>query len=144
MKNLMIRPSRFGFPSQLDSFVDDFLRRPFWSGNEGQYIPAVDIAETESEYTLTFELPGIDKKDIKVGIDDNVLTVSGERTTSREEKGKDFIRAEIAGGSFCRSFTLPKTVDVRKISADYKDGLLTVKLAKSEEARPKQIEVKVS
>jgi HSP20 family protein len=144
MKNLMIRPSRFGFPSQFDSLVDDFFRGPFWSGNDGKFVPAVDIAETENEYTLTFELPGIDKKEIKVGVEDNVLTVSGERTTSQEEKGKGFIRTEIASGSFCRSFALPKTVDVHKISADYKDGLLIVKLAKSDEARPKQIEVKVS
>ena len=144
MKNLMIRPSRFGFPSQIDSLVDDFFRGSFWSGNDGKYVPAVDITETDSEYTLTFELPGIDKKEIKVGVEDNVLTVSGERSLSREETGKGFIRTEIAAGSFCRSFTLPRTVDVHKISADYKDGFLTVKVAKSEGARPKQIDIKVT
>lgn len=144
MRNLMIRPSRFGFSGQIDSFFDDFLRAPFWGQNDGKHLPAVDIAESENDYTLTFELPGIDKKDIKVGIEDGVLTVSGERKLSREEKGDNFIRTEIAGGSFCRSFMLPRTVDVGKISADYKDGLLTVKLAKSEVAKPKQIEVKVS
>lgn len=144
MRNLMLRPSQLGFPSQLDSFFDDFLRTPFWGQNDGKYLPAVDIAESENDYTLTFELPGIEKKDIKVGIEDGVLTVSGERKLSREEKGNNFIRSEIASGSFCRSFTLPKSVDVGKISADYKDGLLTVKLGKSETAKPKQIEVKVS
>ncbi|NMC44835.1 MAG: Hsp20/alpha crystallin family protein [candidate division Zixibacteria bacterium] len=144
MRNLMLRPSQLGFPGQLDSFFDDFLRTPFWGQNDGKYLPAVDIAESENDYTLTFELPGIDKKDIKVGIEDGVLTVSGERKLSREEKGENFIRTEIAGGSFSRSFTLPKTVDVAKISAEYKDGLLTVKLGKSDVAKPKQIEVKVS
>lgn len=144
MRDLMIRPSRFGFPNQLDSFFDDILRTPFWGQHDGKYLPAVDIAESDNEYSLTFELPGIDKKDIKVGIEDGVLTVSGERKLSREEKGDNYIRTEIAGGSFRRSFTLPKTVDVGRISADYKDGFLKVKLGKSEVAKPKQIEVKVS
>lgn len=70
MRNLMIRPTRFGFPTRLDPFFDDFFRRPFWDENDGTYAPTVDITESKSEYTLTFELPGIDKNGIKVGIED--------------------------------------------------------------------------
>lgn len=143
MRNLMIRPSHFGFASEIDSFFNDFWRRPFRNGNSDRFLPATDIEETDKEFNLVFELPGMEKKDIKVAVEDGVLTVSGEKKSRKSEKTDQFVRSEIVSGSFCRSFSLPKTVDVNTISADYKDGLLTVTLAKTEEAKPKEIEIKV-
>ena len=107
-------------------------------------MPAVDINEPENEFTLTFELPGLDKKEIKVGGEDNVLTVSSERRRRKEEKGENYIRSEISSGRFSRSSTLPKTIAGGKISANYKDGLLMVRLGQAETNKPKEIEVKIS
>ncbi len=108
------------------------------------FMPRVNIKDTKDDVTLTFELPGMEKKDIKVMVKDDVLTVSGERSFKSEEKDDGFVRTEISTGLFSRSFSLPDTVDGEKISADYKNGLLEIKLTKREEAKPKEIEVKVS
>ena len=108
------------------------------------FMPRVNIKDTKDDVTLTFELPGMEKKDIKVMVKDDVLTVSGERSFKSEEKDDGFVRTEISTGSFSRSFTLPDTVDGEKISADYKNGMLEIKLTKREEVKPKEIEVKVS
>ena len=126
MKTLMIRPSRFGFSNQLDPLFNDLFRAPLWGDQDGSFLPAVDISEAENEFTLTFELPGLDKREIKVGVEDNVLTVSGERRRRKEEKGENYIRSEISSGRFSRSSTLPKTIDSGQVTADYKDGLLMV------------------
>jgi len=142
MRNLMIRPSRYNVANDMDEFFNDFWRWPFVSRRD-TFAPATDIEETDKEYALTFELPGMKKDDIKVSVEDGVLTVSGEKKEKKEEKNKNLVRTEIQSGSFSRSFTLPKSVDVSNISADYKDGILTVTLQKREEAKPKQIEVKV-
>jgi HSP20 family protein len=141
MRSLMIRPSRYNLAADIDGFFNDFWR-PFMS-RQGEFVPATDIEETDKEFALVFELPGMKKDDIKISVEDGVLTVSGEKTEKKEEEGRNSIRTEIQCGSFSRSFTLPKTVDVNNVSAAYKDGLLTVTLQKSEEAKPKQIEVKV-
>ena len=142
MRNLMIRPSRHNLVGEMDEFFNDFWRWPFVS-RQGSLAPATDIEETEKEYRLTFELPGMKKEDIKVSVEDGVLTVSGERKEKREEKDRHYVRTEMQSGTFSRSFTLPKTVDMNNITADYKDGLLMIALQKTEEAKPKQIEIKV-
>jgi HSP20 family protein len=108
------------------------------------FAPPVDIYEDEHNITLKLEVPGIDEKDIDVRIDNNTLTVHGERKIEKEEKEENFRRVERQYGSFTRSFTLPSSVDVSQVSADYAQGVLNIKLAKKAEAKPKQIKVNVT
>jgi HSP20 family protein len=105
------------------------------------FAPPVDIYEDEHNITLKLEVPGIDEKDIDVHIDNNTLTVHGERKIEKEEKEENFHRVERQYGSFTRSFTLPSSVDPGQVSADYNRGVLKIKLAKKAEAKPKQIKV---
>ena len=107
------------------------------------FAPPVDIYEDEHNITLKLEVPGIDEKDIDVRIDNNTLTVHGERKIEKEEKEENFRRVERQYGSFTRSFTLPSSVDLGQVSADYDKGVLKIKLAKKAEAKPKQIKVNV-
>ena len=108
------------------------------------FAPPVDIYEDEHNITLKLEVPGIDEKDIDVRIDNNTLTVHGERKIEKEEKEENFRRVERQYGSFTRSFTLPSSVDAGQVSADYNQGVLKIKLAKKAEAKPKQIKVNVA
>src|SRR5579864_6867928 len=108
------------------------------------FAPPVDIYEDEHNITLRMEVPGIDEKDIDVRIENNTLTVHGERKLEKEEKEENFRRVERQYGSFTRSFTLPTTVDAEKVSANYEKGILKISLAKKAEAKPKQIKVNVS
>jgi HSP20 family protein len=124
--------------------MNDFFRFPGNNAEKHDFTPRVNIRETKDDVRLTFELPGMDKKDVKIMIAENTLTVSGERIFESEKKEDDFVRNEIFTGSFSRSFTLPETIDAEKISAEYKNGLLEITLAKKEEVKPKEIEVKVS
>ena len=107
------------------------------------FAPPVDIYEDEHNITLKLEVPGIDEKDIDVRIDNNTLTVHGERKIEKEEKEENFRRVERQYGSFTRSFTLPSSVDPQQVSANYNQGVLKIKLAKKSEAKPKQIKVNV-
>jgi HSP20 family protein len=106
--------------------------------------PVVDISETDDEYIVRAEIPGVSKDDIKVTIRDNMLTISGEKKQEKETKNENFHRVERVYGSFTRTFTLPGAVKVDKVEAKFKDGVLTIKLPKVEEAKSKEIEVKVS
>ena len=108
-----------------------------------EWSPLVDISEDEKEYIIKAEIPEIKKEDVKLTVQDNVLTISGERKSEKEEKGKKYHRVERTYGSFLRSFTLPEDADGSKVAAEYKDGMLNVRLPKSEKAKPKSIEVKV-
>ncbi|HMS83878.1 MAG TPA: Hsp20/alpha crystallin family protein [Nitrospira sp.] len=107
-----------------------------------EWAPLVDISEEDKEYVINAELPEMKKEEINV--DDDVLAISGERKYEKEDKGKKYHRVERAYGSFLRSFTLPEDADGSKVNAEYKDGVLRVHLPKSERAKPKAIEVKVS
>src|ERR1700719_2258095 len=107
------------------------------------FAPPVDIYEDEHTITLKLEVPGIDEKDIDVHIENNTLTVHGERKMEKEEKEENFRRVERQYGSFTRSFTLPSSVDPQQVSADYNQGVLKIKFAKKAEAKPKQIKVNV-
>ena len=109
----------------------------------GDWSPRVDIAETDNEFIIKAEIPEIKKEDVKVTVDNGVLTISGERKQEKEEKNKKFHRVERYYGSFSRSFTLPNNVDETKIEASFKDGMLNLQIPKAEEAKPKAIEVKV-
>ena len=107
------------------------------------FAPPVDIYEDEHNITLKIEVPGIDEKDIDVRIENNTLTVHGERKLEKEEREENFRRVERQYGSFSRSFTLPSSVDPGQVSADYEKGVLKIQLAKKVEAKPKQIKVNV-
>ena len=107
------------------------------------FAPAVDVYEDEHNITLKIEVPGIDEKDIDVQIENNTLTVHGERKFEKEEKEENYRRVERQYGSFTRSFTLPNTVDPENVQANYDKGVLKIKLAKKAEAKPKQIKVNV-
>ena len=107
------------------------------------FAPPVDIYEDEHTITVKMEVPGIDEKDIDVRIENNTLTVHGERKMEKEEKEENFRRVERQYGSFTRSFTLPSSVDSGQVSAHYDKGMLKINLAKKAEAKPKQIKVNV-
>jgi HSP20 family protein len=116
---------------------DETITVPEWA-------PLVDIAEDEKEYLIKVELPEVQKDDVKVTVESGTLTISGERKAEKEEKGRKFHRVERYYGRFERSFTIPDDAESDNVKAEFKDGVLRVHLAKSEKARPKQIEVKVS
>ncbi len=107
------------------------------------FAPPVDIYEDEHTVAVKMEVPGIDEKDIDVRIENNTLTVHGERKIEKEEKEENFRRVERQYGSFTRSFTLPSSVDTGQVSAYYDKGVLKISLAKKAEAKPKQIKVNV-
>ncbi|MGD9727296.1 MAG: Hsp20/alpha crystallin family protein [Nitrospiraceae bacterium] len=127
-----------------------FARPAAWQGQGKEimtvadWTPTVDISETEAEYVIKAELPEVKKEEVKVTVEDGVLTILGERKQEKEEKGKKFHRIERAYGRFVRSFTLPDSVDEALVKAEYADGVLNLHLPKSEKAKPKQIEVKVA
>jgi HSP20 family protein len=126
-----------------------FSRQPVRnSGKENltvaDWMPTVDISENEAEYLIKAELPEVKKEDVKVTVENGVLTLQGERRQEKEEKGKRFHRVERSYGSFVRSFSLPESVDENAVKAEYKDGVLNLHLPKSEKVKPKAIDVKVA
>lgn len=127
-----------------------FGRTPVRSGKGkeamtmAEWAPLVDITEDEKEFLIKAELPEVRKEDVKVTVEDGVLTLTGERKMEKEEKGRKHHRIERSYGMFTRSFTLPETTDAGKVSAEFKDGVLTVRLPKTETARPRTVEVKVA
>lgn len=109
-----------------------------------EWAPLVDITEDDKEYTIKAELPDVKKDEIKISVQNDVLSITGERKYEKEEKNKKYHRVERAYGSFSRSFTVPEDADGDRVSAEFKDGLLQVHLPKSEKVKPKTVEVKVS
>ena len=110
----------------------------------GSWAPAVDIYEHEGNIVLTAELPGVDPKDVDIRVENNVLTLRGQRKWSDEVKRESYHRVERSYGGFTRSFTLPNVVDTEKIKADFRDGMLKLVLPKKEEAKPRQISINVA
>jgi len=108
------------------------------------WAPVVDIIEDDKEYLIKAELPEVKKNDVKVRVEDGVLYITGERNLEKEDKGKRYHRIERAYGSFTRTFSLPDDADAQQVNAEFKDGMLSVHVAKDKNARPKSIEVKVS
>jgi HSP20 family protein len=117
------------------------------TGNEmmvqTDWTPSVDISETDEEFQIKAEPPGVKQDDVNVTLENGILTLQGERKQEREEKDLKFHRSERFYGQFVRSFTLPDLVDDAKVKAEYKDGVLNLRLPKSEKAKLKAIEVKV-
>lgn len=108
------------------------------------WAPAVDIHETDNEYTVKADLPEVKKDDLKIALEDGVLTIQGERKQEKEEKGKRFHRVERQYGQFVRRFALPNEVDGANVHAEFKDGVLNVRLPKSAAAKPHAIDIKVA
>jgi HSP20 family protein len=135
---------------EIEDLFDRYTKAMGWPASRGQelintgdWTPRVDISETDNEFMIKAEIPEVNKEDVKVSVENGVLTIQGERRQEKEEKGKKFHRVERYYGSFVRSFTLPDNIDATKIKASFKDGMLNVQVPKTEEARPKAIEVKV-
>ncbi len=132
--------------------LQDRMNRLFRESYEGRdealttstFAPAVDVYEDEHNIVLKIEVPGIDEKDIDIRLENNTLTIHGERKIEKEEKEENYRRVERQYGSFTRTFTLPNTVDTENVQANYDKGVLKVQLAKRAEAKPKQIKVNVS
>lgn len=136
------------FPTAFDDFFKPWNE---WFGNGGRWprelnIPAVNVAETDHEYTVSVAAPGLKKSDFNIDVEGNMLTISSEKEESKEEKEASYTRKEYSYSSFSRSFTLPEEVNKEKIEARYEDGILKVGLPKKEEAKKlaasKQIAVK--
>ena len=127
-----------------DSFGTNAANRADESLMSGGFVPAVDVYEDEQNVVLKVEVPGIDQKDIDIRVENNVLTLRGERKIEKHEKEEKFQRVERRYGSFTRSFTLPNTIDTENVSAEYENGLLKIAMAKRAEAKPKQIKVNVT
>lgn len=108
------------------------------------WTPSVDISETETAYVIKGEIPGVKKENVKVTMQDGMLTIQGERRQEKEEKGKKFHRVECSYGKFERSFRLPDDIDESKVKAEFKDGMINVTLPKSEKAKTRAINVSVS
>ena len=135
---------------RMNRIFDDAFRGASRPGAEedwalgGSWAPAVDIFENEGNLVLKAELPGIEPKDVDVRVENNVLTLRGERKFESEVKREQYHRVERLYGTFSRSFSLPATLDAGRVSAEYKDGVLSVVLPVREEAKPRQIQVQVN
>ena len=109
-----------------------------------EWAPSVDVTEDDQEYLIKTDAPGVKREDLKVVVQNGVLTVSGERQSEKEEKGKKFHKVERSDGSFSRSFSLPEEVEEDKLSAQFKDGVLSVHLPKTAKAKAKTREITIN
>ena len=125
-------------------FEDNFTRERSGHADLATWAPPVDIYETENELVVKAELPDLQDKDIDVRITNNTLTIRGERKFEKDVKEENYLRIERAYGAFMRSFSLPNSVSSENIRADYRNGVLTLHMAKREESKPKQIKISVS
>lgn len=138
------RNNGFGFGSGMDRFFDDFFFPATTRARQGQarkWNPSVDIFNDEDKIVLKAELPGVDKKNITIDLENRVLTIKGERSFEDEEKSENYYRRERAFGTFERAFTIPEDVDAEQIKAAYKDGVLEVQVPKPEKKEPRKIEI---
>ena len=138
------RPERdlWSFRDDMNELFDSFFGKST-EQREGMWSPAIDVAETKDDIIVTAEVPGLNKDDINISIQENVLTLRGEKKQSKEQKDENLHRVERIYGSFQRSFTLPTLVDFTKVSAAYKDGVLRIVLPKKEEVKPKEISISI-
>jgi HSP20 family protein len=133
---------------EIDGMFDRFFRDPWGWGEADSAVsglitaPPTDLADSENEVTVTMELPGVDPKEVDINITGDVLSVRGEKKAEKEEKKKNYHYVERQVGSFQRSVQLPSTVDAGKVDAKFKNGVLTITIAKNPEAKPKRITVR--
>jgi HSP20 family protein len=145
MNTLKNRNDVYGLiPRSFNEMLDSlFQEGNFKSGNNAMFVPHVDISEEAGKFNLHISAPGMSKSDFKVDLNDNVLTISGERKFENKEEGKKYLVIETKYGAFSRSFRLPENVDILNISAEYKDGILDISIPKKElKENTKTIEVK--
>lgn len=126
-----------------NSLLEDFFGTDFPVRTQS-FDPVIDVKETEKNFLINAELPGLNKEDFKVTVEDNSLILEGEKKTENEDKGDNTYRSERSYGAFRRVFRLTDSVNSKKINADFKNGILTITIPKTEKAKPKAIEVSVS
>ena len=131
------------FGRLMPSLLAHFPRVSADNGSKFEWAPSADISETGSEYLIRAELPAVRKEDVKVTLDEGMITISGERKEEKETKEEKFHRVESFRGAFSRSFSVPENIDDKGIRAESKDGVLTVHLPKTRGSAPKKVEVKV-
>src|SRR5262245_61598347 len=136
-------PFRGSYDSQLNRLFTDFFGRTSQDQNLTPWAPAVDIFEGEHELVVKADLPDIKPEELDIRVENNILTIRGERKFEKKAEEKSYLRVERSYGSFARSFSLANSVNTEAIKADYKDGVLTLTIPKREEAKPKQIKVNV-
>jgi HSP20 family protein len=125
-------------------FEDNFTRDRSGQADLATWAPPVDIYETENELVVKADLPGLEEKGIDVRVANNALTIRGERKLENDDNEDSYLRIERAYGSFMRSFSLPTTVSTENIRAEYRNGVLTLHMAKREESKPKQVKISIS
>lgn len=147
----LIKWNPFSELEDISNRLNHIFGRPAASLTTGQeamkvadWAPSVDISETDEAYLIKAEIPEVKKEDVKVTVENGMLTIQGERKMEKEEKGKKFHRIERSYGSFVRSFRMPDGVDEAKAKAEFKDGMINVTLPKSEKAKAKAVEIAVS
>ncbi len=129
---------------QVNRLFNDVLERGGEESSLTAWAPSVDIYETEHELVVKADLPEVDPKDLDIRVENNILTIRGERKFEKKVNEENYLRVERSYGSFARSFTLANTVNSEAIKADYQNGVLTLSIPKREEAKPKQIKVNVA
>jgi HSP20 family protein len=129
---------------QINRLFNDTFERTSDDSSLSAWAPAVDIYETEHELVVKADLPDVDPKDLDIRVENNILTIRGERKFEKKVNEENYLRVERSYGSFARSFTLANTVNSEAIKAEYQNGVLTLTVPKREEAKPKQIKVNVS
>jgi HSP20 family protein len=141
MNLIRYSPNALDLLDNVSSWFEDIFTEPVL-GTAG--VPAVDVKETDSEYTMEVELPGLTEKDVEVKLDNNLLTISSSKEDKKEEKKNGYIMRERRSSHFARSFVLPQGIDREKISAEFRNGILNLSFPKTPAAQPKMIEVKKS
>jgi len=130
-----------GMQQEMNRLFDEFFGERQTEMSECAWTPMVDVSETETELRIRAELPGLNHEDIEINLQDNVLTLKGEKKQEQKEETENFHRIERCYGNFSRSFTLPANVKADAVQATFKNGILLITLPKTEEARPKKIEI---
>ena len=135
--------------SEMNRLFNTFFDSPAASGGQSnaqslrRWIPAMDLVETEDAFVLRADLPGLSEKDVNIELEDNVLTVSGERKAEHEDRQEGYYRVERASGTFSRSLTLPEGVDPEGVSANFERGVLEVRIPKPEQRKPRKVAISV-
>ncbi len=126
---------------EVDSIFDQFFGRGSDDDTSTVWAPRTDLSETDDAFRIRLDVPGMTKDDITINLQNNTLTVSGERSSERKEEGEEYVRVERAFGNFHRTFTLPDAVDSENVEAAYQDGVLTINVPKTEKSTRRQIEI---
>src|SRR5262245_49056883 len=135
-----------GVQNEMNRLFSNFFDRDLFetSYRHSTWEPAVDISESAEEFLISADLPGLSKDDVKISYEDGVLTIRGEKKQEKETKEKNYHRVERSYGMFERSFRLPSRIEVKAIEAKFNDGVLNLRLPKAEDAKPKEIPIKIS